>query len=382
MSHTTDDTLRILFVSRAYPPVLGGIENQNYGIAKALGDLTPTTIIANTRGKKFLPLFLPYVLVKMLWLARRHDAVLCGDGVLAPLMYVTKWFFPRKTFACIIHGLDVTYATTTTIMGTIYRIVVIPAICKMTLLIAVGRQTIEEIVAQGASRDRCIFIPNGVDPDEHYRPASIRNDMSKLLGIDTSDKKVILRMGRFVPHKGLVWFIDTVMPHLPHNTILVAMGGAPAKATAGDSNILHIAQETARKRGVADRVIFLPNRPDSEKIILFNTVDLVVSPNIHVPGAMEGFGINAVETAVCERVVLASNFQGLPDAIHDGENGFLLPREDARAWHDKIIAVLSDDFDRTAFGKKARAYTVAHFSWPGVAQRYYNAIAARVRRNR
>ncbi len=366
--------LRILFISRAYPPVFGGIENQNYGIAKALGAITPTTVIANTKGKKLLPFFLPYAFVKMLVLLPRHDAVLFGDGVLTPLGHVARWFFPHKTFTCIIHGLDVTYATKKSVMGKIYRAFNLPALRNMHLLIAVGRQTIEEAVKHDIDRNRCVFIPNGIDPEEYYHPISTRANLDALLGMDTSDKKVILRMGRFVPHKGLVWFIENVMPLLPEEIILVAMGGAPAKTTAGDNSILAVARRAAQKHGIANRVILLPNRPDSEKITLFNTVDLVVSPNIHVPGSIEGFGINAIEVAACERVVLASDFQGLPDAVHDGENGFLLPREDAVAWRDKILETLADDFDRIAFGKKARAYTITHFGWPGIAQRYYNAI--------
>ncbi len=47
----------ILFISRAYPPIIGGIENQNYGIAKSLSKIAPVKIIANKRGKKFLPFF-------------------------------------------------------------------------------------------------------------------------------------------------------------------------------------------------------------------------------------------------------------------------------------------------------------------------------------
>lgn len=377
MAHrTSGDPLRILFVSRAYPPVLGGIENHNFGIATALGAITPTTVIANTRGKKFLPLFLPYALVRILRALPSHDVVLFGDGVLAPLARVARWFFPRVTWACVIHGLDVTYATKKSTMGAIYRAVTIPALQTMDVLIAVGRQTIDEAVAHGVDRARCVFIPNGVDPQEYYRPHLTRSDLDRLLGIVTADKKVLLRMGRFVAHKGLVWFIDNVMPLLPSDVILVAMGGAPARATVGDGTILAQAQQAARARGLTDRVIFLPNRPDSEKIILFNTVDLVVSPNISVPGSMEGFGINAIETAVCERVVVAANFQGLPDAVHDGKNGFLLPREDAEAWRAKIMELLDDAFDRAAFGQAARTYTVAHFSWDGIARRYYDALAA------
>ena len=369
--------LRILFVSRAYPPIFGGIENQNYGIAHALSAITPTTILANKKGKKALPWFLPLALIKILYLLPRHDVVLFGDGVLAPLGRMAKWFYPHKKFASIIHGLDITYAHKSSLMGKIYRNINIPALRRSDKLIAVGMHTVTEAVRLEIDRDKCVFIPNGIDPEEYFVPHT-REDLAQLLGTDLTDKKVILRMGRFVPHKGIAWFIDQVMPLLPHNFILVGMGGAISKTTAGDSNVLPLSQEMVKKHGLEDRVFLLTNRPDSEKIILFNTVDLVVSPNIDIPGSMEGFGINAIETAVCERTVIAANFQGLKDAIHDGKNGFLVEHENPIAWQDKIMELLDDSFDREAFGKQARLYTIEHFSWEKIAQKYVDALQSTI----
>ena len=72
--------MKILFISRAYPPVLGGIENQNYEIAKALSKIAEVKIIANKKGRIFLPFFAPYALVKALFLFRTYDVLLLGDG--------------------------------------------------------------------------------------------------------------------------------------------------------------------------------------------------------------------------------------------------------------------------------------------------------------
>ncbi len=360
--------LRILFVSRAYPPIFGGIENQNYGIAHALKNITPTTIIANTRGKKALLFFLPYALIKILFFLPKNDVVLFGDGVLAPLGRVAHLFYPHKKFVSIVHGLDITYAKKSSLLGKAYRAINIPALRHLDKLITVGTHTITEAMRFDINRDKCVFIPNGIDPAEYFITHT-RDELAQLLHSDLTDKKVILRMGRFVPHKGVAWFLDHVMPLLPENYIFVAMGGAVSN-TAGDVNSLSLAQKMVQKHNLHDRVFLLPNRPDTEKIILFNTVDLVISPNIDIPGSMEGFGINAIETAACERVVIASNFQGLKDAIHDGKNGFLIEHENIPAWRDKITEVLADDFDRIAFGKKARLYTIEHFSWGKIATQY------------
>ena len=63
---------------------------------------------------------------------------------------------------------------------------------------------------------------------------------------------------------------------------------------------------------------------DETRDILFNTCDVFVQPNIKVAGDMEGFGISVIEAASCEIPVIASNIEGLKDAIKDGQNGFLV----------------------------------------------------------
>jgi len=365
--------MNILFVSRAYPPVLGGIERQNFELAGALGNLTDVTVVANTRGKKFLLFFLPYAMCRILFELPRHGVLLLGDGVLAPLGALARILMPWKRVFAVIHGLDVTFCQKQSLMGRIYRAVNIPSLRKLDRLIMVGRHTIDEAVKVGVDRDRCTFIPNGLYPDKLREPHT-REELANLVDMECAGKKVILRVGRFVPHKGVPWFIDHVMPLLSQEYILIAAGGRNQK-TVGDRDAYTDAQEAIRKHGLEDRVRLLTNRPWSDMKILYNTADAYVSPNIDVPGSMEGFGINAIEAAVCERVVVCADFQGLKDAIHDGENGFMVPEGDATAWATRLREVLADDFDRESFGRRASEYTVEHFSWPGIARRYMEILS-------
>ena len=52
--------MNILFISRAYPPVTGGIENQNYALSVWLPRYATVKTLANRHGRAFLPLFAPY----------------------------------------------------------------------------------------------------------------------------------------------------------------------------------------------------------------------------------------------------------------------------------------------------------------------------------
>ncbi len=364
---------RVLFISRAYPPVLGGIENQNYGIATELSQLTAVKIIANKRGKKFLPLFLiqsTFVSLFSLW---KYNVVLFGDGVLAPLGIFLKLFHPKKKFVCIVHGLDLTFAYKKSFLGKVYKMLIIPAIGKMDKLIMVGNSTISEAVKLGIDESKCVFIPNGFDVNKVSNDFT-RKDLANFLNIDLVDTKVILRVGRFVKHKGLDWFIREVMPLLPANYILLGAGGRVAKKTVGDNDTFPDCEKNIQDKYLVGRVFLFPNIAQEKMNLLFNTVDMFVSPNIPVPGSMEGFGINAIEGAACAKVVVASDLEGLKDAIINGKNGFMVEPGNAEKYAFKIKAILEDEIFCTAFGKRAQNFTFENFSWEAVSKRYLEEL--------
>ena len=365
--------MKILFISRAYPPIVGGIEMQNFGIAQALSKISQTKIIANKKGKKNLLPFLFWATLKSLFILNNYDIVLFGDGVLSPLGAILKFFYRRKKFISIIHGLDITFAHKKSLLGKIYRMINIPCHKRLDKLIMVGQETIREAVKIGIQEDKCVFIPNGLEAEEICYSCS-RQDLENLLKINLSGKKIIFRGGRFVKHKGVTWFIKNVMPKLPENFILVAAGGMVYNKTAGDENDYPNAQKAIQDLHLENRVKLMGNLPRPDMKILFNAADVYVSPNIKVPGSMEGFGITAIEAGACGRVVLAANIEGLKDAIKDGENGFLVESGNAEAWAQKITEILNDDNFRREFGIKASQYVMANYSWEKIAKLYLETI--------
>jgi glycosyltransferase involved in cell wall biosynthesis len=365
--------MKILFISRAYPPVVGGIEMQNFGIGEALSEIADVNIVSNKKGKKGLPIFLFRLLFKESFVIKNYDAVLLGDGVLSPIGAFWKTIYPKTRFISIIHGLDITYAHKKSLMSKIYKAVNVPCHKKLDKLIMVGNETINEALKIGISKEKCVFIPNGLDPKEICEIYS-KKDMEKLIGINLDDKKVIFRGGRFVKHKGVEWFIRNVMPKLPENYIFVAAGPIVANKTAGDENYYGHCEKAVKDLGLENQVKLMTKLTRNEIKILFNTCDLYVSPNIKVSGSMEGFGITAIEAGACGKVVLASDLEGLKDAIIDEENGFLIESENADAWTKKIKEILADDNFRKSFGEKAADYVQENYSWNIIAKKYLEEI--------
>ena len=361
---------KILFISHSYPPITGGVENQNYNLAQGLKKLNDTKIIANGKGKKWLPIFIPVTFFKAVFLMMEYDICLVGNGVLAPVAALLKIFHPDKKFFSVVHGLDITFTHKGGILPKIYKSINIPSLKVLDKLFMVGNFTIREAEKIGIARDHCVFIPNGVYVQE-LRKEHSREELNEIFGSNATDKKVILRLARFVPHKGTEWFIRNVMPKLPEDVVMIATGHRVGKSTAGDPDNFEDCEKAIKDENLEDKVKLMPNISQESLEVLLNTVDLVVSPNINYPGSSEGFGINVVEAAACERVVLASNMQGLADAVKDGQNGFLLEPENADAWRTKIQEIFEKDENYLVdFGKKAREFVEENFSWERICRKY------------
>ncbi|MCD6149976.1 glycosyltransferase family 4 protein [bacterium] len=349
---------RILFISRAYPPILGGIENQNYEIAKALSEIAEVKIIANKKGRIFLPFFAPYALIKALLLFRKYDVLLLGDGVLGIIGWILKIFY-KKPVISIVHGLDLTYK-----MPLYQKLWIGFFIKKLDKLIAVGNQTIKEGVARKMPEEKFVFIPNGVDTEKFKRDKT--RDISNLVIKEkSSERKIILTLGRLAKRKGVTWFINNVMRQLDKNIIYVV---------AGEGKDKRAIEKAVKKNDLQNRIKLLGNISNEEKLKLYNNVDVFIQPNIEVKGDMEGFGLVVLEAASCELPVVASNLEGLKDAIQNGQNGFLVKPYDSESYKKKIEYLLNDDGFRKKFGQRARKYTIENYSWEKIAGRYLEEI--------
>jgi glycosyltransferase involved in cell wall biosynthesis len=366
--------MKILFISHSYPPILGGVESQNYNLAQGLSKIAEVKIIANGKGKWYLPIFIPITFIRAFFIMMNCDACLVGNGVLAPIAAILKFFHPKKKFFSVVHGLDITFSYKKGFLPKFYKTLNIPSLKKLDKLFMVGNFTIKEALKIGISKENCVFIPNGVSV-ENLRKGFSREDLSKIWGTETKDKKVILRLGRFVPHKGTAWFIQNIMPRLAENVVMVATGHRVSKNTAGDPDNFEDCEKTIAENNLENRVKLMPNLLQKDLEVLLNTVDLAVSPNINYPGSSEGFGINAIEAGACNRLVIASNMQGLADAIIDGKNGFLVEPENIEKWIKKINAIFSagPEFSEN-FGKMAGKFVEENYGWEKISKRYLEEI--------
>ncbi|MCW1888746.1 MAG: glycosyltransferase family 4 protein [Candidatus Moranbacteria bacterium] len=351
--------MKILFISRAYPPVTGGIENQNYALSVWLPKISDCHTLANTHGKKFLPFFLPYAIIYTLIQASKYDAILLGDGVLAALGFIVKIFYPKKKIISIVHGLDLTYQNA--FYQNAWVKIFLPSLDNY---IAVSQETKTIALQQGLLNDKVYVIPNGTDlsytPDKYTR-----QDLTNLLKKDTSQSIVLLTTGRLAKRKGAHWFIREILPTLPPHIFYVLAGDGPERETI---------EKALKELSLESRVILLGRVSDQDRDLLLHTADIFIQPNIPVPGDMEGFGIAVIEAALLGRPVIASELEGLKDAIIPNENGLLVPPLDTEAWRQAILELSQSQEKRLLMSQKAHSYTQNTFHWQRVSELYIEAL--------
>jgi glycosyltransferase involved in cell wall biosynthesis len=346
--------MKLLFITRKYPPSVGGMENLSYHLAREFKKTPDFKLISWGGSQIWLPFFAIYAFFKASWLivTRQVNQVHLGDGVLAPVGLAIRTILHTKTTitAC---GLDITYK-----LG-FYQWLWPKMISKLDKVICISSATLDECVKRGIPKNKCVFIPCGVDPNDFAINAT-RKDLEKVAGINMNGKKVLVTVGRLVKRKGVAWFIANVLPNLEDDYIYLVAGDGPEKDKI---------QEIIKSNELQKRVKLLGKISSLDLKILYNTADVFVMPNIPVEGDMEGFGIVAIEASSVGLPVVATNLEGIRDAVIAGKSGYLIDSDSIPSWLKTIK--YADSLQKESITKIIKN----EFSWKNIGMMYTSEMS-------
>ena len=353
------EPLRLLYIARAYPPTLGGMETFAHRLAESLSQQAHVVTLVNRRGKKALPLFLPYALASASYLARRHrvQAIHLADALLAPLGWALKRAtgLPVTSSVC---GLDVTYP------NPIYQSLVPRSLARLDMTMPISRATEEQVRERAGPLTPTTVIPLGVNPLPTPDDGTIR-DFRRLARVGAGDK-VLLTVGRLVKRKGVAWFVEQVLPHLPNDVVYVVIGEGAETAAI---------EAAGWAAGVAARVRMLGRVSDKLLAAAYRCADLFVMPNVPVPGDMEGFGLVALEASASGLPVVASRLEGINEAIQHEHNGLLISPRSADDYVATLTCLLGLSHQQVrALGESFAEFTLRTYGWEKTARRYLDVI--------
>lgn len=355
----------ILFITRKYPPSIGGMQKLSYGLTSQMAKLTDVHVISWGGSQAFLPLFLPYAFLRAVWALLRPGKVRLihvGDPVLSPMGLTLKWLSGLPV-ATTVHGLDVTFP------HPLYRFLIPRCLSRFDLLVCISQRVREECLSVGVPPPRCCVIPPGIDVEEELPSrAEARRAVEDLTGQSLEGIYILLSVGRLIKRKGILNFIGRTLPLIvaqEHHVRYLVVGGGPERR--------HI-EEKVREADLESWVSLLGLLDERSLKMAYVAADLFVMPNVPVAGDLEGFGLVALEACAHALPVVASDLEGVRDALVPGRNGILVPHDDIARQAEAILSLLADVDTRLELGWKAQEYVKERYGWAEIARRYLEAF--------
>ncbi|MFH9015000.1 glycosyltransferase family 4 protein [Streptomyces sp. NPDC017943] len=207
---------------------------------------------------------------------------------------------------------------------------------------------------------RMVQLPPGVD-EKTFHPGSGGDEVRARLGL--TDRPVVVCVSRLVRRKGQ----DTLIRALPRilaaepDTVLLIVGGGPY-----EKDLRRLAHET----GVAASVRFTGSVPWSELPAHYGAGDVFAMPCRTRRGGLdvEGLGIVYLEASATGLPVVAGDSGGAPDAVLDGETGWVVRGGSPEDAADRIVTLLGDAELRRRMGERGRAWVEEKWRWDLLAE--------------
>jgi len=265
-----------------------------------------------------------------------------GDASLCPLGVIISAITGAR-ISVTVAGLDVIYARWW------YQWLLRRSLPTMHCVCCISEATAIEVRKRGVRDDRIVVIPCGINTSN----LPVRSSNSNL-------NPTLLMIGRLIPRKGAVWFVDQVLPPLlkrmPHLQLRII----------GDGPDRPFLERLIRCNCLGDHLVLLGAVDDDRRNKEILAADLFLMPNIPVRGDSEGFGIVCIEASARGLPVVASRLEGITEAVIEGETGQFFKAGDV----DDCIRVITDALTYPLDPVQVAAATKAHYDWSHLIERY------------
>ena len=215
-------------------------------------------------------------------------------------------------------------------------------------LVAVSALVKEDLIAyRVAPAEKISVIPLGFDLEPFFDCRSLKGEFRSELGLDPGVRLVGI-LGRIFPIKNHRLFLESAARVIEQETNVRFV-------IVGDGILRSETQRYAQDLGIRQKVIFTGWRRDLPRI--YADLDLLV-----VSSNNEGTPVSAIEAMASGRPVVATRVGGLPDVVHDGETGYLVPAKQPEALAAAILELIRNPQRAEQMGQCAQLSVKERFS--------------------
>jgi phosphatidylinositol alpha-1,6-mannosyltransferase len=172
----------------------------------------------------------------------------------------------------------------------------------------------------------------------------IQKNKKLILKHKLSNKITIITMARLEKRKGIDQAISIIPDLIENNPNIQYL-------IIGDGNEREKLVELVKKLKINKNVKFLGRVKDKYLVEYYNLCDIFIMPNRELEnGDTEGFGLVFLEANACGKPVIGGNAGGVPSAIKNGYNGFIVDGNDKRDIYEKTIKLINNRTLRERMG--------------------------------
>ncbi len=206
------------------------------------------------------------------------------------------------------------------------------------------------VIARGADPERVHVVGGGVDVDRFARA----NGDSVRRRLELGSAPAVAMVSKHVGRKRwdvLIWAMEIVWREVPEAVLVLAGGRTPYTV---EIEAMVAALEPDRRA----RVRLLCDLDEAEKASLLAASDVFV-----LPSAWDSFGLVFLEAWASRKPVVGVDSGAVASLVEDGEDGLLVPYEDAAALAAALTRLLGDPGLRWRLGERGFDKVRRRFTW-------------------
>lgn len=232
-------------------------------------------------------------------------------------------------------------------------------------VLAVSDQVRAEVLRRDHGRPaRVLTIPNGVDLAPFLAPGPPVRESRAALGLPPAGP-LITTIANLQPWKRLDWFLACAALVLKQQPDVHFAIAGQWSDTALHGELLALAASL----GIAGRVHFLGPVPHAAALLRASTVFCLLS-------GTEGFPNVVLEAMAAGLPVVATRVGGTPEAMLEGQTGFLVEPGDHGAAAGHVLALLADQQLRARMGRCGFVHARECFSLERMVDRHESVYQA------
>jgi glycosyltransferase involved in cell wall biosynthesis len=220
--------------------------------------------------------------------------------------------------------------------------------------IAVSKANIERGIQEGIfTRDRVVLIRSGIDIAEFQNTKCDRIKKRGDLGVD-AESPLVAMIACFKPQKSPLDYVrmaKIVSDEIPEARFILI----------GDGILRNKIEALIEKLKIEDKILLLGWRRDIPEIM--RCIDILVLTSL-----WEGLPRIFPQAMASGIPVVATEVDGSPEAIRNGENGFLLPPKDNKSMAEKIIYLIGNPEKAGEMGAAGRRLVEEFDIWKMLRQ--------------